>query len=65
MLNCDKCNHFFTRTKHLNKHIENNSCRKKNHSCRYCIKTFTTINSMYRHMKHSCKVKKQEDEKDN
>jgi len=63
MFTCNKCNHLFVRQQHLDNHIEKNSCRKKKHGCRYCIKSFTTVNSMYRHMKHSCKVRKQEEEK--
>lgn len=60
-LSCEKCGSTFTRREKLNYHIENKSCKEKKYSCRYCDDRFTTSNSMYRHMKHNCKVKKRED----
>jgi hypothetical protein len=60
---CDKCGYVFMRRFHLEKHIKNKSCKIRKHECKYCDKKFTTENSMYRHMKYSCKVKKKEDKK--
>ena len=42
------------------------SAQNKNQSdddneCKFCGKTFTTPTSMYRHMNHTCKIKKSED----
>jgi hypothetical protein len=48
---------------HPEKHIKNKSCKIRKHECKYCDKKFTIENSMYRHMKYSCKVKKKEDKK--
>lgn len=33
--------------------------------CRYCTKSFTSATSMYRHMNHTCRIKKNEDSKRN
>ena len=60
---CDNCGYVFMRRFHLEKHIKNKSCKIRKHECKYCDKKFTTNNSMYRHMKYSCQVKKKDDEK--
>ena len=57
---CTKCNMEFIQNVHLKYHIDNNSCKKKSYNCKFCNKGFTTNNSMYRHSKHSCKIKKEE-----
>jgi hypothetical protein len=54
--NCDKC---FNQKCHLNYHIKNNACKTYNHFCKICGKGFTTLNSMYRHMKNNCAIKKE------
>lgn len=58
---CDKCNKVFATSKGLTYHKEHNSCKVCNHNCRYCAKKFTSANSMYRHMRDNCQVKKQQD----
>jgi len=46
----------------VGKHYKNDNDRQ--FKCKYCGKAFTTSTSMYRHVNHTCKVKKQdEDEK--
>jgi arsenate reductase-like glutaredoxin family protein len=63
---CNNCKRFFTRQENLDYHTENNACKERNFKCKYCDEYFTTSNNMYRHMKHTCDVKKQMDEnKDN
>jgi len=64
-LTCNKCGHKFGRQYHLDKHLENKSCKTRNYKCRHCDMMFTTDNSMYRHMKHNCNVKKDNDNKRN
>lgn len=58
---CKKCNKVFKRNEYLQYHITNNSCKKNSHFYRFCNKGFTTLTSMYRHMRSNCAVKKQED----
>ena len=60
---CHLCHHEFQRKIHLDTHLEKNACKKHKYHCKYCHKGFTTDNSMYRHMKHTCKVKKDLDSK--
>jgi len=56
---CDNCNKYFRRKQNLEYHNSKNACKKRTKQCKYCKKLFTTSNSMYRHTKHSCKIKKQ------
>ena len=65
VLKCKICKHVFKREYYYKKHIAKQRCKKKKYKCRYCDDKFTTDNSMYRHMKHSCQVKKEEDKKKN
>lgn len=58
---CDRCNKIFSLNKNLKYHIENNSCKVYDFECKYCQKQFTTSTSMYRHVRLSCGVKKEED----
>lgn len=37
------------------------SNKTKIHNCTFCNKFFTTKTSMYRHVKHNCKFKQNED----
>jgi len=56
---CGNCNKYFRRKQNLEYHNSINACKKRTKQCKYCKKLFTTSNSMYRHTKHSCKIKKQ------
>ena len=58
---CDKCGKGFSSKQGLMYHIEHNSCKEANFNCKHCDDSFTTSNSMYRHMKYSCKEKKNVD----
>jgi hypothetical protein len=62
MYSCDICDATFTQKPQLEYHKAHNACKQCKYFCKYCEKGFTTDNSMYRHMKHNCKIKKQEDE---
>ena len=55
---CDSCGKEFDRKKNLLYHINNKVCDDKKYDCRYCENKFSTKTSMYRHMKHVCKTKK-------
>lgn len=46
---------------YTNLNSENN---RKSYKCKYCCKKFATQNSMYRHMKHTCKQKNNSDIKE-
>ena len=51
---CGKCNKKFSSKENANYHVINMVCVKE-HKCRYCIASFTTKTSMYRHMREYCK----------
>ena len=58
-----------TKTKKHLRNTENKPCidipqRKGNHICKYCNRSFTHIQSMYRHIKYSCEKNKDEDLKE-
>jgi hypothetical protein len=62
---CTKCGCSFKRKENLTYHVNRKVCiggdkTETNHMCKYCDKRFTTATSMYRHMNHTCKVKKNE-----
>ena len=69
---CDKCNQTFTQKVNLKYHINKNVCGSKHiilddfkdYHCKYCNKGFSSDSSMYRHMKHSCKIKKNDRNQD-
>ena len=63
---CNKCFRNFSRKSHLEYHVSKNVCisqQKESHKCFLCNKGFTTATNMYRHMRLSCDVKKEEDTK--
>jgi hypothetical protein len=66
---CNNCLRTFTRNESLLYHISKSVCvsaqnkiqSDDDNECKFCGKTFTTPTSMYRHMNHTCKIKKSED----
>lgn len=58
---CDKCSGKFTQKAHLEYHIKNDVCSGKSFKCHFCGKGFTTDTSKYRHIRNTCKVKKERD----
>jgi hypothetical protein len=58
---CLKCNRVFNRKDNLEIHINKNACKQYTHYCKFCKKGFTTETSMYRHVRTSCKIKKEDD----
>lgn len=62
---CEKCEKQFTTKQSLTYHIDKKACKMINYHCKYCGNGFTLENSMYRHIKHVCKVKKQQDDEKN
>jgi hypothetical protein len=60
---CDGCNRGFKGKANLQQHIDKGICANKNYNCAYCDNKFTSKNSMYRHTREFCKVKKAEDTK--
>ena len=60
---CDKCEKTFKRKRNLDYHMKNAVCvdNEKKYDCKYCSASFTTKNSMYRHMREYCKIKKDDD----
>lgn len=60
---CTLCNKYFTTKQNKNKHLDNNTCRKKKLQCVYCNKYYATNSGMCRHIKTTCQVKKKEEVK--
>ena len=67
---CCVCFRIFKRKAHLEYHVSKNVCVPKQDAdvdiddkckCKFCGKVFTTSTNMYRHMNHTCKIKKSED----
>ena len=68
---CIVCFKKFNRKSHLDYHIFNKVCVGKQYEiyaneddqskCKFCGKGFTLSTSMYRHMNHTCKIKKSDD----
>jgi hypothetical protein len=52
---CKWCRSEFNNTIEYNKHTSLDICKKTTHVCKFCFKKFMKSNSMYRHMKHTCK----------
>ena len=62
MFTCKKCKKNFSLKGNLKCHIDNDSCNNKTTiKCKYCKRKFTTTTSMYRHIRNTCKVKKQDE----
>jgi hypothetical protein len=60
---CDKCGKTFKYNKNLKYHTDNNSCKEYDSECKYCGKQFTSATNMHRHVRSTCNVKKEQDEK--
>ena len=61
---CDNCHQMFKRKENLEYHVKKSVCMQQKEEifeCKFCQKRFTTSTSMYRHMNHTCKIKKQDD----
>lgn len=58
---CNNCKKEFKRKANLTYHQKKRVCNGKIYGCKYCDNKFTTKNNMYRHMKHNCAVKKEEE----
>jgi len=63
ILTCTACNKVFKTVKNLEYHTVNKVCEKKKYICKYCNNKFTSRISMYRHIRMSCKVKTDDDNK--
>jgi hypothetical protein len=71
---CIICKKTFTRREAMDYHAKNKVCvgkkykledncnAKKTFACKFCNKKFTSATSMYRHVNHSCKIKKADTE---
>jgi hypothetical protein len=55
---CEKCGQEFAGRECLKYHAGHGACKRKDYICKYCKHSFTSSTNMYRHMKHNCKVKK-------
>ena len=62
---CFECTKTFTTKQNLKYHQNKKVCTNGTYKCQFCYRKFTTNNSMYRHMKYSCKVKLRNDEEKN
>ena len=64
---CEKCGHIFPTPSQLQTHLKRKTpCDQnniKNFKCKYCHISFSFSNSMYRHIKNSCNVFKEEEQK--
>ena len=62
---CEKCKHIFTTPSQLQIHLKRKTpCDNiKKFKCMHCHALFSFSNSMYRHMKNSCNVIKEEEQK--
>lgn len=56
---CPNCDRIFKRKCHIDRHIQKNACKEYNYTCRICQKKFASQSGMYRHMRETCKVKKE------
>jgi hypothetical protein len=66
MYNCRSCDKQFKRQENLDYHTNKKVCiGEDKYNCKYCMKGFANSNNMYRHMKHTCKVKKENEEEKN
>jgi len=60
---CNRCGKIFKYNKNLKYHTDNNSCKEYESECKYCRKQFTSATNMYRHVRSTCNVKKEQDSK--
>lgn len=58
---CDNCQQEFARNENLVYHKEHDSCKEKDFACDSCGKKFTSKQSMQRHVRTTCLVKKNQD----
>jgi hypothetical protein len=64
---CEKCNYHTVRRENYNRHMLSLKHNKENNEdtlCTYCNKKFKHSQSMYRHIKYTCKKNKDEDLKE-
>lgn len=54
---CESCGEEFEKKVIFNRHVKSKCRDEENKECKYCFKVFTSQNNMYRHMKHTCKMK--------
>lgn len=54
---CDNCQKQFSSKQNYDYHINKNVCTQGNFERSHCGRKFTTHSSMYRHKKHSCKMR--------
>src|SRR5438445_10662493 len=59
--NCENCGKTFKQKPNLDYHTNNAVCTGKTYDCKYCKNKFTSKNAMYRHIRDSCQVKKNDD----
>lgn len=60
---CDDCNKEFARKYNLTCHEKNGVCKGKAHRCKYCGSGFTNKTNMHRHMRLTCAIKKENEQK--
>ena len=63
MYYCYLCSKGFTTKRRMNYHVVNKVCEDKDYKCKYCNNKFTSSNGMYRHIRVTRKIKKEDDEK--
>ena len=60
---CPKCNKLLGSKQSLQRHTIRNACRDRDWSCAHCKREFTTETAMYKHVRESCQIKREQDEK--
>ena len=59
---CRRCKNKFTTAQSLKYHTDNKVCYDKKNTCKHCGNKYSSTISMYRHMRESCKERKESDE---
>ena len=59
---CKICKKTFQRNENLKYHMVHSVCKEKTFECRFCKAKFSSKNTMYRHVRDYCKIKRQESE---